>query len=111
MPNHARLGPVSPLKRSHVPSGLVLFSMKPWVRNSGVDLPRVEAIRSRAFQNAESWSGLCWLNQFSASQSGEFSEARLYAGVSPDVPGVAAIASYSAGVASAFSNRTRFMYR
>ena len=50
MPNQARLGPATPLKKSYAPSGFVLFSMKPWVMKSGIVEPCALAIRSRDFQ-------------------------------------------------------------
>ena len=50
IPNQPRLGAWTALKKSHVPSGFVLFSRKPWVMNSGVRPFLALLIRSRAFQ-------------------------------------------------------------
>ena len=50
VPNQARFGPATLLKKSQAPSGFVLFSMKPWVMKSGVVLPFAFEIRSRSFQ-------------------------------------------------------------
>src|SRR5215213_6130627 len=70
MPSHARFGPLTALNAAAAPSGLVLFSSRPWVRNSGVVLPRMPAIRSRGFQYAAEWFGSCCALKFSASQPG-----------------------------------------
>ena len=49
-PSHARSGPVWFCRYCAVPSATVLFSVSPWVRNSGTFEPAAPGIRSRAFQ-------------------------------------------------------------
>ena len=41
-----------------MPSATVLFSVRPWVRNSGTVEFAAPGISERAFQYAESWSSL-----------------------------------------------------
>jgi hypothetical protein len=51
IPSHARFGPARlSLKNSHVPSGFVLSSRKPWVMKTGVVAPFASLIRLRCFQ-------------------------------------------------------------
>ncbi len=70
MPNQARFGASTALKKSQVPSGFVLFSRKPWVRKRGVLPSDAFEIRSRSSQYCESWFESCWSAQLSASQPG-----------------------------------------
>ena len=39
-----------------MPSGTVLFSVRPWVRKSGTSEPLAPGMRLRAFQYSEPWS-------------------------------------------------------
>jgi hypothetical protein len=60
------------------PSATVLFSVRPWVRNSGTFDPAAPGIRFRSFQKAESWlSSLAWAAQFCARQTGLLRELSL----------------------------------
>ena len=54
-----------------MPSATVLFSVSPWVRNSGTSEPVAPGIRLRARQYGEKWSSLpAWSAQLAALQPG-----------------------------------------